>query len=369
MIGFRQFFEAASPEHKRRAEIISRFGDLHFNVFYNGSDGYGHSYAESSNRDHIQVLVISKDKLLGQLSNSSSFDEMVQNSVAGSALFEKNINPTNIHIGLFDQFHGIGIGGMLYEVALELATKNGQGVMMSGAIGDGHSSADSYRIWDYFFKSRTNIIPIPFSDFAQNHKIVLRGGDWSGSDEHLDDTEIAANLLYNIEVPWNGADKLSLDEINREKYKLFDDIVKKIEELNPEYGENEALNVAKIIKRSIDSGNYDIDFIISFNSHNFNLDDVVIIMFHRYKELQDKLGDAMNSLKDERTKYENLRPEDIKQLKSQFPAAFNVYQRNPYTIPQLEKANKITYFDNIKDLRNYLMGGMARRKNNLVGNV
>ena len=46
---------------------------------------------------------------------------------------------------------------------------------------------------------------------------------------------------------------------------------------------------------------------------------------------------------------------NIDELKNKFPAAFHVFKRNMYTIPQLEKAGKLLRINNIDDLYNYLL--------------
>ena len=154
MISFRQYFEAVSPEYKRRAGIISGLDNYHFNISEK-------SFRDGTNEVHVDLI---------SLNNifSHDYDEVF----VGGCHFNKQANPTAIHINLESSLRGKGIGGMLYEIALELATANGQSAMISGAISNRYTSThDAYRTWDHYFKNRTDIIPIPFSDYAKNNVI------------------------------------------------------------------------------------------------------------------------------------------------------------------------------------------------------
>jgi hypothetical protein len=83
-------------------------------------------------------------------------------------------NPTCIdEIGINDKnLRNKKIGSTLYEIALELATQPNLGVMICGALGQSESSPDAYRVWDHFFKNRTDIIATPVQIWNTNQSKV-----------------------------------------------------------------------------------------------------------------------------------------------------------------------------------------------------
>jgi len=183
--------EAGSPEYKQRAKIIEGLGDLYFNIH----EGTRHTRVSLYSLDKLQELMDAYQNAMqsGRNLRPLSADTLLGAAFVGAAMVPGDVDPTNIHIQLSRPYQGRGIGGMLYEIAIELATKDGRGVMLSGARGDGTSSNDAYRTWNHFLKNRTNIIPIPIDKYVQTHNIKTE------KYKDIDEQSIAKNLLTRID--------------------------------------------------------------------------------------------------------------------------------------------------------------------------
>jgi hypothetical protein len=239
-------YEANSPEFEKRAQIISNLNDKIFNLSENGNKLFINIY---------NPALFYKVKENSNLNNNAK-KKAVEDASIGGALLEMKQNPANVHIDVDPRYTKTGLGGMIYEIAIEYATSKGSAIAVSGSIGISTTSEDAFNVWNHFMQKRQNIIPIPISKYTGITQI---------------DQSIAINIIDGI-INVNGVDP----DFNMKRYRYVG---------------------------------------------------------------------RMN----------NLSPEDIDELKNKFPAAFHVFKRNMYTIPQLEKAGKLLRMNNIDDLYNYLL--------------
>ena len=253
MLGFKQFIEANSPEFNRRAEIISGLDNLVFNIndenknkvlialydlnrFHKVNDAVYDSYGT----DHMKNIA-------KKVEEKTAVDE----SEVGTGSLEMKDNPAHLHIGVDPYLRGQGIGGMIYEIAMEYATAHGKALMITGPHQGYAASKQAYKVWDNFYNNRQNVTPIPLIKYSGNDKL---------------DKIIAQKILYG-----------HVDTGNRFDYK------------------------------------------------------------------------------------QPLTPEVMQELKEKYPAAFNAFKRDQYTIPQLERAGKLLRMHNTGELYKYFSGLVGER--------
>lgn len=240
-----QIIEARSPEHMKRAAIISGLGNAFFNIFKTAGSITVEIYDLDIFRNNLQSD--------GGPVTERAMARALQEAEVGHAMMNQRDNPTNIHIQLDRDYRGKGLGATLYEICLEIATAEGKAVMLSGARGDGISSEDAYRTWNHFLNNRQNIIAIPFDLYASRHDIKHQHEKYGIK---FNEQQIAKNLLSGR-------------------------VIRSFQDKRPQMGRFDPRSEAPIPTEIMDS------------------------------------------------------------LKQQYPAAFHVYQRNMYTIPQLQQAGKI----------------------------
>lgn len=240
-----QIIEARSPEHMKRAAIISGLGNAFFNIHK----------TPSSITVEIYDLDIFRENLQNDRGPNTerATARALQEAEVGHAMMNQTDNPTNVHIQLDSAYRGKGLGATLYEICLEIATAENKAVMLSGARGDGISSEDAYRTWNHFLKNRQNIIAIPFDLYASRHDIKHQHEKYGIK---FNEQQIAKNLLSGR-------------------------VIRSLQDKRPQMGRFDPRSETPIPTEIMDS------------------------------------------------------------LKQQYPAAFHVYQRNMYTIPQLQQAGKI----------------------------
>jgi len=170
MLGFKQFIEANSPEFNRRAEIISGAGNIIFNINDENKKKVMIDLYDLNDFHKVRDDRYGSDNFMKDIRKTVDEKAAVEKAKVGGGILEMKDNPANLHIWLDDNLRGKGVGGMIYEIAMEYATAHGKALVMSGAKDDMFTSKNAYKVWDHFYKNRQNVIPVPISKYSGNNK-------------------------------------------------------------------------------------------------------------------------------------------------------------------------------------------------------
>jgi hypothetical protein len=145
------------------------------------------SKQQSDTLDNFQFVVTNeknedgKDIIMISLFDSTKHPDLYENEKPkplGNVEFRTDINPTCINNAWLEpQLRNKKIGTTLYEIALELATQNKQGVMPCASIDEDDTSANAYRVWNSIFKNRQDIIATPIETWTKANKTTQEIND------------------------------------------------------------------------------------------------------------------------------------------------------------------------------------------------